>query len=70
MSWPIAGKLSWKLRIVDSMTVDGIEAYYRAPALRHHENTKVVALLNLVRSLLKKVIDLLDAARKSRPIMF
>ncbi|MDI7864689.1 hypothetical protein MRS76_22425 [Rhizobiaceae bacterium n13] len=69
MSRPVTGEPFRKFRVVNSVTVDGVEAYHRTSVLRHHENTKMVALLKLVCGLLKEVVDLLNAARKSRPIM-
>ncbi len=70
MSGPVAGDPFRKLRIINSVAVDGVEAHHWAAVLRHHENTKIVALLKLVCGLLKEIVDLLNAARKSRPIMF
>jgi hypothetical protein len=52
------------------VAVDGVEAHHRAAVLRHHENTKIAALLKLVCGPLKEVVDLLNAARKRRSVMF
>ena len=50
MSGPVAGEPCRKLRIINSVTVDGVEAHHRA--LRHHEDTKIAALLKLACGLL------------------
>jgi len=37
-----------KLRIGNSVAVDGVNAHHRASILRDHENTKIFTLLKLV----------------------
>jgi hypothetical protein len=50
--------------------IQGTEAHDRAVGIDHHIEADIVRLGELVRGLLEIVVDLLDTARESRPIMF
>ena len=58
-----------KIRKLNRVRIQGIEADDRAVGVNHHVEADIIRLGELVRSLLEIVVDLLDTARKSRPIM-
>ena len=64
-----ARELCGQIREVNGMGIESIETDHRAGRIDHYIKSDVVRLCQLVGSLLKIVVDLFDAARKSRSIM-
>ncbi len=69
MRRPGPRKFRREIRKLHGMRIQGIEADDRAVGVDHHIEADIIRLGVLVRGLLKIVVDLLDAARKSRSIM-
>ena len=59
-----------KIRKLNRVRIQGIEAHDRAVGVNHDVEADIIRLGELVRGLLEIVVDLLDTARKSRSIMF
>ena len=69
MRRPGPRKLRRQIRELNGVRIQGIEADNRPVRVDHHIEADIVRLGELVRGLLEIVVDLLDTARKSRPIM-
>ncbi|MDP9813822.1 hypothetical protein J2W42_006698 [Rhizobium tibeticum] len=67
----IASEFSRQFVVINRMSIDCVEADDRLLVLRRqHPNTKIICLRELVGRLPDEVIDLANATRKSRPIVF
>ncbi|WP_170207233.1 hypothetical protein [Roseinatronobacter monicus] len=69
MRRPGPRKLCRKIGKLNRVRIQSIEADDRAVSVNHNIEADVICLGELVCGLLKIVVDLLDTARKSRPIM-